>query len=187
MPAQQLPLAHTPQVERYLYFEASVARYRQQRLALSMQHRDEDDSRGMLATVARVLLDIHQRYTAAADAHPDVVTPPDLPELAPWDVRRLLRQRRAAVLAGCHVLISKLVTRGRQPSDHAVGRLVVELGGRLLDSYSADVTHVVAELFTGSVQRAADAGKHVVTKRWLEACMMLWARVAEAQFAVGRQ
>lgn len=116
-------------VERYLYFEASVARYRQHRLALSMQHRDEDTHRGMLATAARVLLDIHSRYVTAADAHPDTLPPADSPTPPPWDVRYLLRQRRAAVLAGCTVHISKLVTRGREPADHAVGRLVVELGG----------------------------------------------------------
>lgn len=57
-----------------------------------------------------------------------------------------------------------------------------ELGGQVVDKYQDDVTHVVAELMTDKVKRAAEAGKFVVNRKWLDASLMMWSKAAEGEF-----
>ena len=184
--------ANLIQVERYIFFPACAGRFGTGRPALLQEGRDEDAARGTLAAVGRVLDAVHDRVFPAGGEEEEEEgkagggrAPPLPPPPAPTrDVRVHLAAERAAVLAGCVLVLSGCAPLGADPLASPVGKAALALGARIEAAVVAGrTTHVVAAV-EGTAKAAAGraAGAAVVGPDWVFAAMFLWRRGEEARF-----
>lgn len=174
-------------VERYIYFPASRRQFGSKAKSLLEMRRDETPQSGMLMTALSVLLRTHARMFRVLSQSGGVEAAGHrLGERLPWDVRQVLQDERKQVLAGVHIMFSRVIPlQDGHPEWHPMWRKAVKFGATCTTQPSDAVTHVAAYVNgTEKVYWAQRTGKFVVTPDWLNCSAMLWKRAAEAAYPV---
>ncbi|KAL0055154.1 hypothetical protein WJX82_007861 [Trebouxia sp. C0006] len=174
-------------VERYIYFPASRRHFGSKAKSLLEMRRDETPQSGMLMTALSVLLRTHARMFRVLSQSGGVEAAGHrLGERPPWDVRQVLQDERKQVLAGVHIMFSRVIPlQDGHPEWHPMWRKAVKFGATCTTQPSDAVTHVAAYVNgTEKVYWAQRTGKFVVTPDWLNCSAMLWKRAAEAAYPV---
>ncbi|KAL0023785.1 hypothetical protein WJX77_004859 [Trebouxia sp. C0004] len=174
-------------VERYIYFPASRRQFGSKAKSLLETRRDETPQAGMLMTALSVLLRTHARMFRVLSQSSEVEAAGHRAGERPrWDVRQVLQDERKQVLAGVHIMFSRVIPlQDGHPEWHPMWRKAVKFGATCTTQPSDAVTHVAAYVNgTEKVYWAQRTGKFVVTPDWLNCSAMLWKRAAEAAYPV---
>ncbi|KAG0555421.1 hypothetical protein KC19_12G168000 [Ceratodon purpureus] len=160
-------------VERYMYFPSSRRQFGLPGPSLLEVGHDERAVDGMLSSASGVIDRIHKSFFSNK-------------RLREVDVRAILASEQRRVLAGCHVLFSRIFPVGEaNPHLHPLWRLAEQFGASCCLHINDKVTHVVAiSLGTDKVNWAAATGRPVVRPAWLEASAILYRRANEQDFPV---
>ncbi|KAA6427633.1 MAG: RNA polymerase II C-terminal domain phosphatase-like 3-like, partial [Trebouxia sp. A1-2] len=153
-------------VERYIYFPASRRQFGSKAKSLLEMRRDETPQSGMLMTALSVLLRTHARMFSALNQSGGVEAAGHrLGQRPLWDVRQVLQDERKQVLAGVHIMFSRVIPlQDGHPEWHPMWRKAVKFGATCTTQPSDAVTHVAAYVNgTEKVYWAQRTGKFVVT------------------------
>eukprot|EP00798_Chlamydomonas_sp_ICE-L_P027333 gene27333-4630_t len=173
-------------VERYLYFPASRKKFGMEGKSLLEVNRDECSERGMLVTASRLLDRLHwmvlEYYNKPGKA-------PSMPPLDPsfpvWDMRNVMGEESRKVLAGVHIVFSRVIPLEQNPRTHTLWRLAEHFGATCSTQTSEATTHVIAATKgTEKTFWAIKNGRKVVTPSWLECSCIMWDRAAEERFMI---
>lgn len=171
-------------VERYIYFPSSRASLGLKGPSLLDANRDECPEQGMLMVALSVLVRVHGAVMRALAAPPTVLPGGEV-VFQNWDARQALAQERQKVLAGVHLVFTRVIPLEMEPESHPLWRLAQSFGARCSGSLDASTTHVIAGASgTEKVLSARSMGKWVVTPAWLECSCILWKRAHEERFLV---
>ena len=173
---------HTANVvvpDRYHFFPSSATSVGEQAAAAHLPRRtDEQEPDGTLFAIMRLIRRVHDQFFAADAGGGEGGEGPD--------VRPLLAQQRARVLAGCVLLFSAVIPRGMAAETHPLWRLALGLGAACVVEVGEGVprpTHLVASSQGTEKGRWADReGVPSVTPAWLRKCGANWERAPEADF-----
>jgi len=161
--------ANVLEVERYHFFPSSLKHFHIRGKCLLERKNDENSKFGPLASVLKVLKEIHKEYFSNT-------------EPGETDVREILKARKKRVLAGCNICFGKMFPEGGAPEHlerHPLWKLSEEFGAvctRLLDD---GVTHVVSstDIALGQTAKAV-----VVKPQWIYASAYHFARAREERY-----
>jgi len=161
--------------------------------ALFTRGRDEAAERGMMALTLNILEKVHLSTVERVDRqgkgfrYNSTSGPTSLPLPFPtWDVRHVLREERQKVLAGVHVLFSRVIPLNQDPRTHELWRRAEAFGAVCGTELVVGLTtHVVSTVAgTQKVAAALAAGVHVVNPGWLNCSCTLWKRADEREFKI---
>ncbi|KAI3817169.1 hypothetical protein L1987_10958 [Smallanthus sonchifolius] len=162
-------------MERYHFFASSCKQFGYKSKSLSEMRSDESDTDGALATVLKVLKQVHSMFFD-----------PELGEnFAGRDARQMLRVVRSEVLKGCKFVFSRVFPTKFQAENHQLWMLAERLGATCSTEVDSSVTHVIStDMGTEKSRWAIQENKFLVEPRWLEAANFLWQRMPEERFPV---
>ncbi|XP_022737741.1 RNA polymerase II C-terminal domain phosphatase-like 3 [Durio zibethinus] len=160
-------------VERYTYFPCSRRQFGLLGPSLLEIDHDERLDDGTLASSLAVIERIHQDFFSHQN-------------LDDVDVRNILAAEQRKILAGCHVVFSRVFPVGEaNPHLHPLWQTAEQFGAVCTNQIDEHVTHVVANsLGTDKVNWALSTGKFVVHPGWVEASTLLYRRANELDFAI---
>lgn len=160
-------------VERYTYFPCSRRQFGLAGPSLFEIDHDERPEDGMLASILRVIEQIHHDFFSKK-------------LFFEVDVRDLLATKQRRVLKGCRIIFSRVFPMEEtQPHLNPLWRLAEKFGAECTTQIDEHVTHVVAiSLGTNKVNWGLATGRHVVCTGWLEASALLYRRENERDFPV---
>ncbi|KAI3854549.1 hypothetical protein MKW92_042081 [Papaver armeniacum] len=160
-------------MDRYHYFSSSLRSFGMNNKSLSELMRDESESDGALATILRVLKNIHQLFFDS-QCHDDLME---------RDVRHVLKTVRGEVLNGCKLVFSGIWRIGEKAENQKLWRVAEELGAICCEELGSSVTHVIsADVGTKKSRWAKKHQKFLVHPGWIEAANFLWKRQPEENF-----
>ena len=161
--------------ERYLFFAESRRQFGLSGLSLLEVGHDESKEEGMLSTALKVFQSVH---TAFFERY-DVLEKSSLP-----NVQSILHEHRMDVLAGVHVVFSRVFPIDMDPTKHPLWILAEDFGAKCATTITEETTHVVATArSTDKVRKATSRGDiKVVTPHWLECSMLMWRHANEDSF-----
>lgn len=162
-------------MERYHFFASSCRQFGFGSKSLSERKTDESESEGALATVLRVLQQIHSTFFDTEHSA----------SLLDRDVRQVLRTVRKEVLKGCKVVFTRVFPTQFQGENHHLWKMAEQLGATCSSEVDPSVTHVVS-LDPGTEKSiwAVQEGKFLVHPRWIEAANYLWKKQPEESYPV---
>ncbi|CAI7896895.1 unnamed protein product [Closterium sp. NIES-54] len=116
----------------------------------------------------------------------DVVLGADSMVLILDDSEVILAQERATILAGCHLVFSRVFpTDASRPQTHPLWRMAESMGATCHTQIGPQITHVVAlDCGTDKAIWAVSQKRHLVHPGWLEASLLVWKRADEKKFPV---
>ncbi|KAK2636894.1 hypothetical protein Ddye_031686 [Dipteronia dyeriana] len=160
-------------VERYTYFPCSRRQFGLPGPSLLEIDHDERPEEGTLASSLAVIERIHQNFFSHQS-------------LDDVDVRNILATEQRKILAGCHILFSRVFPVGEaNPHLHPLWQTAEQFGAVCKKQMDDQVTHVVANsLGTDKVNWALSTGRFVVHPGWVEASALLYRRANEQDFAI---
>ncbi|RCV38333.1 hypothetical protein SETIT_8G133700v2 [Setaria italica] len=160
-------------VERYTYFPCSRRQFGLPGPSLLEIDRDERPEDGTLASSLAVIERIHHNFFSH-------------PKLNEADVRTILSDEQKRILAGCHIVFSRVFPVGdTKPHLHPLWQTAEQFGAVCTNLIDEKVTHVVANsLGTDKVNWALSTGRFVVHPGWVEASALLYRRANELDFLV---
>ncbi|THG15097.1 hypothetical protein TEA_014014 [Camellia sinensis var. sinensis] len=162
-------------MERYHFFASSCRQFGFNCKSLSEQRSDESEPDGALASIMKVLKQIHSIFF---DTEPGT-------DLADRDVRQVLKAVRKEVLKGCKVVFSRVIPTKFQAENHYLWKMAEQLGAECLTEVDPSVTHVVSnDTGTEKSRWAVKEKKFLVHPRWIEAANYLWQKQPEENFPV---
>lgn len=161
--------------ERYLFFAESRRQFGLSGLSLLEVGHDESKEEGMLSTALKVFQFVH----AAFFERYDVLDKSSLP-----NVQSILHEHRMDVLAGVHIVFSRVFPIDMDPTKHPLWVLAEDFGAKCATTITEETTHVVATArSTDKVRKATSRGDiKVVTPHWLECSMLMWRHANEESF-----
>ncbi|CDP10217.1 unnamed protein product [Coffea canephora] len=162
-------------MERYHFFASSCRQFGFGSKSLSERKTDESESEGALATVLRVLQQIHSTFFDTEHSA----------SLVDRDVRQVLITVRKEVLKGCKVVFTRVFPTQFQGENHHLWKMAERLGAICSSEVDPSVTHVVS-LDPGTEKSiwAVQEGKYLVHPRWIEAANYLWKKQPEESYPV---
>ncbi|KAK0574925.1 hypothetical protein LWI29_031030 [Acer saccharum] len=160
-------------VERYTYFPCSRRQFGLPGPSLLEIDHDERPEEGTLASSLAVIERLHQNFFSHQS-------------LDDVDVRNILATEQRKILAGCHILFSRVFPVGEaNPHLHPLWQTAEQFGAVCKKQMDDQVTHVVANsLGTDKVNWAISTGRFVVHPGWVEASALLYRRANEQDFAI---
>ncbi|KAL7224238.1 hypothetical protein ACSBR1_025659 [Camellia fascicularis] len=162
-------------MERYHFFASSCRQFGFNCKSLSELRSDESEPDGALASIMKVLKQIHSIFF---DSEPGT-------DLADRDVRQVLKTVRKEVLKGCKVVFSRVIPTKFQAENHYLWKMAEQLGAECLTEVDPSVTHVVSnDTGTEKSRWAVKEKKFLVHPRWIEAANYLWQKQPEENFPV---
>lgn len=163
-------------MERYHFFASSCRQFGFSSKSLSELKTDESESDGALATVLRVLQQIHSTFYNTEHSA----------SLVDRDVRQVLRTVRKEVLKGCKVVFTRVFPTQFRGENHHLWKMAEQLGATCSSEADPSVTHVISlDPGTEKSRWAMQEGKFLVHPRWIEAANYLWKKQPEERFPVG--
>ncbi|XWS73299.1 hypothetical protein CRYUN_Cryun02cG0116400 [Craigia yunnanensis] len=161
-------------MERYHFFASSCHQFGYNCKSLSQLKSDESEPDGALASVLKVLRQIHHIFLDELDSN-----------LASRDVRQVLKAVRKEVLKGCKIVFSRVFPMKFQADNHLLWKTAEQLGATCLTETDSSVTHVVStDAGTEKSHWAVKEKKFLVHPRWIEAANFLWQKQPEKNFHV---
>ncbi|KAF7154503.1 hypothetical protein RHSIM_Rhsim01G0035300 [Rhododendron simsii] len=164
-------------MERYHFFASSCRQFGFNCKSLSELKSDETETEGALASVLKVLKQIHSMFF---DTDPGA-------DLADRDVRQVLKTVRRSVLNGCTVVFSRVFPTRFQAENHHLWKMAEQLGAICLTEVDPSVTHVVStDTGTEKSRWALQEKKFLVHPQWIEATNYFWQKQPEDKFPVSQ-
>ncbi|XP_022949466.1 RNA polymerase II C-terminal domain phosphatase-like 4 [Cucurbita moschata] len=161
-------------MERYHFFASSCHQFGFNCKSLSELKSDESETDGALATILKVLKQVHNIFFNELSE-----------DLVDRDVRQVLKTVRSKVLEGCKVVFSRVFPTKFQADNHHLWKMVEQLGGTCSTELDASVTHIVSTDAGMEKSRwAVKEQKFLVHPQWIEASNYFWKREAEEKFLV---
>ncbi|XP_038890381.1 RNA polymerase II C-terminal domain phosphatase-like 4 isoform X1 [Benincasa hispida] len=161
-------------MERYHFFASSCHQFGFNCKSLSELKSDESETDGALATILKVLKQVHSVFFNELSD-----------DLVDRDVRQILKTVRSKVLEGCKVVFSRVFPTKFQADNHHLWKMVEQLGGTCSTELDQSVTHVVSmDAGTEKSRWALKEEKFLVHPRWIEASNYFWKRQSEENFPV---
>uniref|UniRef100_A0A2P2KLG1 RNA polymerase II C-terminal domain phosphatase-like n=2 Tax=Rhizophora mucronata TaxID=61149 RepID=A0A2P2KLG1_RHIMU len=163
-------------MERYHFFASSCHQFGFSCKSLSELKSDESESDGALASVLKVMRNIH--YTFFDELKES---------LEGRDVRQVLKTVRKDVLQGCKIVFSRVFPTQYQAENHFLWKMAENLGAMCSTELDSSVTHMVStDAGTEKSQWAVKHNKFLVNPRWIEAANYLWQKQPEENFPVNQ-
>ncbi|XP_052199388.1 RNA polymerase II C-terminal domain phosphatase-like 4 [Diospyros lotus] len=162
-------------MERYHFFASSCRQFGFNCKSLSQLKSDESETDGALASILKVLKQIHRIFF---DSEPGI-------DLADRDVREVLKTVRKEVLKGCKIVFSRVFPTKFQAENHHLWKMAEQLGAICVTETDPSVTHVVsADTGTEKSRWAVREKKFLVHPGWIEAANYFWEKQPEEKFPV---
>ncbi|XWS52292.1 hypothetical protein CRYUN_Cryun11dG0055600 [Craigia yunnanensis] len=163
-------------MERYHYFASSCQQFGYNCKSLSQLKSDESEPDGALASVLKVLRQIHHIFFDELDSN-----------LASRDVRQVLKTVRKEVLKGCKIVFSHVFPTKFQADSHLLWKMAEQLGATCSMETDSSVTHVISmDVGTEKSRWAMKEKKFLVHPRWIEAANYFWQKQPEENFPVSQ-
>ncbi|KAK8548320.1 hypothetical protein V6N12_061236 [Hibiscus sabdariffa] len=163
-------------MERYHFFASSCRQFGFNCKSLSQLKTDESASYGALASVLKVLQQIHHIFFNELDS-----------DLASRDVRQVLKRVRKEVLKDCKLVFSRVFPKKFQAENNLLWKIAEQLGATCLTGISSSVTHVVSlDVGTEKSRWAMKIYKYLVHPRWIETANFFWQKQPEENFPVSQ-
>lgn len=135
--------------------------------------RDEHPQQGLLTRMSTILSRVHNS-----------VFEKNLKNEV-FDVRKALQLERRKVLEGVHLVFSRVIPLGQDPTTHELWKLAESFGARCSTTLVPGVTHLVAgDAATEKAEAARAAGIAIVDPSWLRFCCAFWKKPDESKFPV---
>ncbi|KAK8703539.1 hypothetical protein V6N13_047194 [Hibiscus sabdariffa] len=164
-------------MERYHFFASSCQQFGFNCKSLSQLKTDESAPYGALASVLKVLQQIHHIFFNELDS-----------DLASRDVRQVLKTVRKEVLKDCKLVFSRVFPTKFQAENHLLWKTAEQLGATCSTETSSSVTHVVSmDAGTEKSRWAVKENKFLVHPRWIEAANFLWQKQPEENFPLNQR
>lgn len=164
-------------MERYNFFASSCRQFGFNCKSLSQLKSDESETDGALASILKVLKQIHSIFF---DSEPGT-------NLVDRDVRQVLKTVRRSVLNGCTVVFSRVFPTKFQAENHYLWKMAEQLGAICLTEVDPSVTHVVStDTGTEKSRWALQEEKFLVHPGWIEAANYFWQKQPEDKFPVNK-
>ncbi|GMY35638.1 RNA polymerase II C-terminal domain phosphatase-like 4 [Fagus crenata] len=161
-------------MERYHFFASSCHQFGFNCKSLSELKSDESETDGALATVLKVLKQIHNMFFDELEYN-----------LVDRDVRQVLKTVKKDVLKGCKIVFSHVFPTKYQAKNHHLWKMAEQLGATCAIELDPSVTHVVStDVGTEKSRWAIKQNKFLVEPRWIEAANYLWQKQPEENFSV---
>ncbi|XP_019234536.1 PREDICTED: RNA polymerase II C-terminal domain phosphatase-like 4 [Nicotiana attenuata] len=162
-------------MERYHFFTSSCRQFGLKCKSLSETKSDENEAEGALASVLKVLQQIHSLF----------FDPERRDNIMERDVRQVLKQVRKEILKGCKIVFTRVFPTQFQAENHHLWKLAEQLGATCSTEVDQSVTHVVSmDAGTDKSRWAVKEKKFLVHPRWIEAANYLWRKPPEENFPV---
>ncbi|XP_009776171.1 RNA polymerase II C-terminal domain phosphatase-like 4 [Nicotiana sylvestris] len=162
-------------MERYHFFTSSCRQFGLKCKSLSATKSDENEAEGALASVLKVLQQIHSLF----------FDPERRDNIMERDVRQVLKQVRKEILKGCKIVFTRVFPTQFQAENHHLWKLAEQLGATCSTEVDQSVTHVVSmDAGTDKSRWAVKEKKFLVHPRWIEAANYLWRKPLEENFPV---
>ncbi|XP_070044723.1 RNA polymerase II C-terminal domain phosphatase-like 4 isoform X2 [Nicotiana tomentosiformis] len=162
-------------MERYHFFTSSCRQFGLKCKSLSETKSDENEAEGALASVLKVLQQIHTLF----------FDPERRDNIMERDVRQVLKQVRKEILKGCKIVFTRVFPTQFQAENHHLWKLAEQLGATCSTEVDQSVTHVVSmDAGTDKSRWAVKEEKFLVHPRWIEAANYLWRKPPEENFPV---
>nr|XP_009614180.3 RNA polymerase II C-terminal domain phosphatase-like 4 [Nicotiana tomentosiformis] len=162
-------------MERYHFFTSSCRQFGLKCKSLSETKSDENEVEGALASVLKVLQQIHTLF----------FDPERRDNIMERDVRQVLKQVRKEILKGCKIVFTRVFPTQFQAENHHLWKLAEQLGATCSTEVDQSVTHVVSmDAGTDKSRWAVKEEKFLVHPRWIEAANYLWRKPPEENFPV---
>ncbi|KAK8682508.1 hypothetical protein V6N13_054894 [Hibiscus sabdariffa] len=159
-------------MERYHFFASSCRQFGFNCKSLSQLKTDESASYGALASVLKVLQQIHHIFFNELDS-----------DLASRDVRQVLKRVRKEVLKDCKLVFSRVSPK----QFHHLWNIAEQLGATCSIGTSSSVTHVVSlDAGTEKSRWAIKENKFLVHPRWIETANFFWQKQPEENFPISQ-
>ncbi|GMJ01717.1 C-terminal domain phosphatase-like 4 [Hibiscus trionum] len=163
-------------MDRYHFFASSCHQFGFNCKSLSQLKNDESEPDGALASVLKVLRQVHHIFFDELDS-----------DLASRDVRQVLKTVRKEVLKDCKIIFSRVFPTKFQAENHLLWKMAEQLGATCLTETDSSVTHVVStDAGTEKSRWAVKENKFLVHPRWIEAANFLWQKQPEENFPVSQ-
>lgn len=159
--------ANVIQMKRYLYFPADATKFGCAGSSYMEVGGDEDVEHGALGCALRVLEQSHEMFFG---------------DEAAGDIRTCLRTLRRAVLRGCTIMFTRVISKETDQKQHPAWVLATQLGAACVEDCSKSVTHVITGGTTSKSEWGKKHHKHVVSIDWLYACGFAWEKVDENDY-----
>ncbi|CAA3025440.1 RNA polymerase II C-terminal domain phosphatase-like 4 [Olea europaea subsp. europaea] len=164
-------------MERYHFFASSCRQFGFNCTSLSELRNDESETEGALATVLKILQQIHSLF----------FDPEHVDNLEQRDVRQVLKSVRKEILKDCKVVFSRVFPTNSQAEDQHIWKIAEKLGATCSTELDPQVTHVVSmDAGTDKSRWAMQEKKFLVHPRWIEASNYLWKKQPEEKFPVSQ-
>ncbi|XVE54547.1 hypothetical protein DITRI_Ditri03aG0090500 [Diplodiscus trichospermus] len=164
-------------MQRYHYFASSCRKFDLSSKSFSQLKSDECEADGALASVLKLLKQIHHIFFNVLDC-----------SFANRDVRQVMKTIRKEVLKGCKIVFSHVSSAKLQAEDaHPLWKAAEELGATCLTKIDPSVTHVVST-YTGAEKSkwALKENKFLVHPRWIKAAYFSLRKQLENNFPVSQ-
>ncbi|KAF8389203.1 hypothetical protein HHK36_025896 [Tetracentron sinense] len=156
-------------MERYHFFSSSCRQFGFNCKSLSESKSDENESDGALATVLKVLKQIHKMFFDPVNR----------------DVRQVLKTVRQEVLKDCKLVFSRVFPTKFHAENHQLWKMAEQLGATCSTELDTFVTHVVStDTGTEKARWAVQHKKFLVHPQWIEASNYMWQRQPEDKFTI---
>ncbi|KAK9469518.1 hypothetical protein V1512DRAFT_201613 [Lipomyces arxii] len=145
-----------------------------------------------LQNLEKVLVAVHSKYYSEYDvtkANVRTVNVRKRKRASDWqqglpDIKVIMPKMKHAVLDGVTLLFSGTIPLGVKPEKVDVVIWARSFGATVVDEFSTDVTHVVAE--RAGTKKVHQAARHpkikIVTPVWLYRCLSTWKRIPEEEY-----
>ncbi|KAL2534828.1 RNA polymerase II C-terminal domain phosphatase-like 4 [Abeliophyllum distichum] len=164
-------------MERYHFFASSCRQFGFNCKSLSELRSDESETDGALATVLKILQQIHSLF----------FDPEHVDNLEHRDVRQVLKSVRKEILKGCKVVFTRVFPTNSQAEHQQIWKMAEQLGATCSTELDSHVTHVVSmDAGTDKSRWAIQENKFLVHPRWIEASNYLWKKQPEENFPVSQ-
>ncbi|KAL1563492.1 protein-serine/threonine phosphatase [Salvia divinorum] len=162
-------------MDRYHFFASSCKNFGFSHKSLSLLKTDESETEGALATVLKVLRQVHSLFF---DKGCKV-------NIEDRDVRQVLKAIRKEVLKDCKIVFTHVIPTNFTAEQHHLWRMAEQLGATCSTEVDPSVTHVVSgDAGTDKSRWAARENKFLVNPGWIEASNFLWRKQSEEKFSV---
>ncbi|KAG4156705.1 hypothetical protein ERO13_D02G012800v2 [Gossypium hirsutum] len=163
-------------MERYHFFASSCRQFGFDCRSLSQLKSDESEPDGALASILKILRQIHHIFFDELDS-----------DLASRDVRQVLKTVRKELLKDCKIVFSRVFPTKFQPENHLLWKMAEQLGATCSTETDSSVTHVVSmDAGTEKSRWAVKENKFLVHPRWIEAANFFWQKQPEEKFPVSQ-
>ncbi|XP_047950922.1 RNA polymerase II C-terminal domain phosphatase-like 4 isoform X2 [Salvia hispanica] len=162
-------------MDRYHFFASSCKNFGFSHKSLSLLKTDESETEGALATVLKVLQQVHCLFFDKGGKD----------NIEDRDVRQVLKTIRKEVLKDCKIVFTHVFPTNFTAEHHHLWKIAEQLGATCSTEVDPSVTHVVSgDAGTDKSRWAARENKFLVNPGWIEASNFLWRKQPEENFSV---